>query len=206
MQDSNYWAFGCFELTLEISCCKFPPVDQLEIIWNQNKNALISYLKLANTGVRGIIRYSNGKPASYLTIGIDSREPLFKSDTNGEYYIILLPGTYNISIRFDCNSSLIYQSQIQITNSERLLVFNVTLDDKFYNASLNYKLNRYSVFCKKSMLSCLKNELYDLDFTAASNSISSSKGLVSGRNFKIIILNLLFILLSNFYKEKIIYV
>ena len=90
MQDLNFWGFGCFEITLEISCCKFPSADQLLTNWQENKNALISYLKLANTGVKGIVTYENGKPASYLTMGIDSREPLFKTNANGEYYRILV--------------------------------------------------------------------------------------------------------------------
>ena len=95
MQDINFWAFGCFEITLEISCCKYPSPSQLKTNWEENKNALISYLKLANTGIKGIVQYYNGLPAVNLTIGIDSREPLFKTNNNGEFYRILLSvGTF----------------------------------------------------------------------------------------------------------------
>ena len=50
MQDINYWGFGCSELTIELTCCKYPNSKNLPNIWNDNKKALIEYLKLANTG------------------------------------------------------------------------------------------------------------------------------------------------------------
>lgn len=45
MQDYNYWKYGCYEITLEISCCKFPLPSQLQENWNENRMALINYLK-----------------------------------------------------------------------------------------------------------------------------------------------------------------
>lgn len=37
MQDYNYIAHGCMEITLEISCCKYPPPDELPTFWIDNK-------------------------------------------------------------------------------------------------------------------------------------------------------------------------
>ncbi|NXT71185.1 CBPM Carboxypeptidase, partial [Chaetops frenatus] len=45
MQDYNYVWGQCFEITLELSCCKYPPADQLEKFWRDNKVALIEYIK-----------------------------------------------------------------------------------------------------------------------------------------------------------------
>lgn len=36
MQDYNYKR-DCMELTLEISCCKYPKAAELEKLWNENK-------------------------------------------------------------------------------------------------------------------------------------------------------------------------
>ena len=50
MQDFNYLHYGIFELTLEISCCKYPNGSELEDFWMQNKDALINYLLTVHMG------------------------------------------------------------------------------------------------------------------------------------------------------------
>ena len=50
MQDYNYIYGGCMELTIELSCCKFPVQDRLSQLWEYNKNALISFVQLAHIG------------------------------------------------------------------------------------------------------------------------------------------------------------
>lgn len=37
MQDYNYVWYGCMEVTLELSCCKFPPAHELPKYWQDNK-------------------------------------------------------------------------------------------------------------------------------------------------------------------------
>ena len=86
MQDFNYWVFGCMEITVELSCCKYPPATDLPGIWSQNQKSLIEYLKLGNRGVKGLVSFQNGQPASYLTVKISDREPYFKTSQNGEFF------------------------------------------------------------------------------------------------------------------------
>lgn len=38
MQDYNYVWHGCMEITLEISCCKYPPASDLPRYWEENRN------------------------------------------------------------------------------------------------------------------------------------------------------------------------
>jgi len=48
MQDYNYIFHGCMELTLEISCCKYPFAKELPKMWNDNREVhkhLISHHK-----------------------------------------------------------------------------------------------------------------------------------------------------------------
>jgi len=42
MQDFNYVWYGCMEVTIEMSCCKYPPRAQLPKFWEQNR--LVSLL------------------------------------------------------------------------------------------------------------------------------------------------------------------
>lgn len=37
MQDFNYIWNGCMEITFEISCCKYPPANELEKFWEENR-------------------------------------------------------------------------------------------------------------------------------------------------------------------------
>lgn len=37
MQDFNYVWYGCMEVTLELSCCKYPSTSELPKLWEENR-------------------------------------------------------------------------------------------------------------------------------------------------------------------------
>ena len=125
-------------------------MNRFEKTWLDNKNALVRYMRLANTGVKGIIKFNNGKPAKYVTVQIDSIEPAFKSNEIGEYYRLLLPGNYTLSVLFDCTK--VYNTTFEITSDELLTTLNVTLSNEIYirYTSVSRRLNKYAKFCTKT--------------------------------------------------------
>lgn len=45
MQDYNYAFANCLEITLEISCCKFPKKKLLPGFWKDNRESLVAYME-----------------------------------------------------------------------------------------------------------------------------------------------------------------
>jgi len=49
MQDYNYVYGDCLEITVELTCCKYPMASKLRNEWLKNKNALLELLMLVST-------------------------------------------------------------------------------------------------------------------------------------------------------------
>lgn len=97
MQDFNYVYTNCFEITLELSCCKFPSASELPGEWLKNKRSLIEYMKRVHIGVKGLVKDTNGYPISEAEIVVRGPETKAVRTTNrGEYWRLLMPGTYII--------------------------------------------------------------------------------------------------------------
>lgn len=65
MQDFNYAYTNCLEITLELTCCKYPPSSTLVSEWYQNKEALLGYMELVHSGVKGlVVKSGTGEPVA----------------------------------------------------------------------------------------------------------------------------------------------
>lgn len=100
MQDYNYVWAQCLELTLEISCCKFPPEEQLPALWEANRAALLAYMQQVHLGLKGVVMDSSGQIIPHAVVEVLGRNNLcaFQSDVNGEYFRLLLPGKYMLKV------------------------------------------------------------------------------------------------------------
>lgn len=125
MQDYNYVWAQCLELTLEVSCCKFPPAHQLPALWAANREALLAFIKQVHlgqylsvpldptgihtgpspllsvsAGVKGQVFDGSGVPVQNAMVEVKGRKNMspFRSDKHGEYYRLLLPGNYSFTV------------------------------------------------------------------------------------------------------------
>ena len=48
MQDYNYIHGDCMEITIELTCCKYPFASTLKQEWNKNKDSLLETLELVS--------------------------------------------------------------------------------------------------------------------------------------------------------------
>lgn len=101
MQDYNYVWYGCMEVTLEVSCCKFPPAHELRKYWEDNQLSLVKFLAEAHRGVQGFVMDSNGLPIERASLKIKGRDVGFQSTKYGEFWRILLPGIYKLEVFAD---------------------------------------------------------------------------------------------------------
>ncbi|KXJ11300.1 Carboxypeptidase D [Exaiptasia diaphana] len=100
MQDYNYYFTNCFEITLELGCCKFPPAHYLKDYWFANRKALLNYINLVHTtGIRGFVKDENGNPIEGVRIIVGDRTKKIETFKDGDFWRLLVPGKYLIKGR-----------------------------------------------------------------------------------------------------------
>nr|KAF6303588.1 carboxypeptidase N subunit 1 [Myotis myotis] len=80
MQDFNYLHTNCFEITLELSCDKFPRQEELQREWLGNREALIQFLEQVHQGIKGMVLDENN---NYLPKAVISVSGINHDVTSG---------------------------------------------------------------------------------------------------------------------------
>lgn len=96
MQDFNYVRSNCFEVTFELSCCKFPRANTLPKEWQLNKESLLSYIEATHWGAKGLVTDVNGEPVLDADVVIEGLPHNVTTSNRGEYWRLLLPGKYKV--------------------------------------------------------------------------------------------------------------
>lgn len=98
MQDFNYLNTNCFELTIEMGCTKFPYKKDLESYWHDNRESLLTYMEQVNRGIKGFVLDDKGKAVQNAEISIKGIDHSIKTAVDGDYWRIVAPGDYDLSI------------------------------------------------------------------------------------------------------------
>jgi len=145
LQDFNYVFSNDMEITLELSCCKYPSRSRLNREWDINKESLVKYLQQVHRGVKGVVydssydqdNFTAGSAVASAVISVETVSGhLGKNVTTsskGEFWRLLLPGQYSVTAYKDVCSTggVILHSQtvnITITEENPLVVQNFVLD------------------------------------------------------------------------------
>ncbi|KAL8566418.1 hypothetical protein ACOMHN_011996 [Nucella lapillus] len=98
MQDYNYLHSNCFEITVELSCCKYPNHTQLTQEWSYNRDALLAYMEKVHMGVKGFVRDAEGRGIAKATVQVQGIDHNVTSAEFGDYWRLLVQGTYTFTV------------------------------------------------------------------------------------------------------------
>lgn len=128
MQDYNYFHSNCFEITIELSCCKFPPTSELPAFWRKNKNALVAFIKKVHSGIYGMVKDLNGNLVSGAIVNVTDRLKVVKTAEQGDYWRLLNPGSYMVIASLPGRSGAISKRVVVGLKAKRV-DFVLELDD-----------------------------------------------------------------------------
>uniref|UniRef100_A0A915EH50 Peptidase M14 carboxypeptidase A domain-containing protein n=1 Tax=Ditylenchus dipsaci TaxID=166011 RepID=A0A915EH50_9BILA len=111
MQDFNYLASNSFEITLELSCQKFPAGNTLPTLWKDNKKSLLEFIWKTHMGIKGIVKDADtGKPIPNAIVWVRNatngnldaaiKHPVTTWVT-GDYFRPLVAGQYQVAVEAD---------------------------------------------------------------------------------------------------------
>ena len=125
LQDWSYVWTKAFDVTLEQNEVKWPNQNLLPGLWDENKEAMISYIeRVHGPSVKGLVVDADSGLPVPCSIIIEGNENIISNDIeNGDYYRLLTPGTYEITF-----NSIGYESQSQTINvNDSAITLNIEL-------------------------------------------------------------------------------
>ena len=108
MQDYNYHYAHTMEITVELSCTKWPNEAEIPKHWTDNRNALLEYVRLPlRIGVVGTVVDDRGQPLPGVAVTLDE-VPGFAvvTDANGVFWRLAAPSKDAFTVRGELSGYL----------------------------------------------------------------------------------------------------
>uniref|UniRef100_A0A8C4EE55 Carboxypeptidase X1 n=1 Tax=Dicentrarchus labrax TaxID=13489 RepID=A0A8C4EE55_DICLA len=98
MNDFSYLHTNCFEVTVELSCDKFPHASELPMEWENNRESLLIYMEQVHRGIKGVVRDKDTEAGiADAIIKVDDIDHHIRSVADGDYWRLLNPGEYRVT-------------------------------------------------------------------------------------------------------------
>lgn len=101
MNDFSYLHTNCFELSIFLGCDKFPHESELPLEWENNREALLSFIEQVHRGLKGMVRDTEGNPLANATITVEGIRHDVRTVAGGDYWRLLNPGEYKVTAKAD---------------------------------------------------------------------------------------------------------
>ncbi|XP_049794262.1 carboxypeptidase D-like [Schistocerca nitens] len=137
MQDFNYVYSNCFEVTFELSCCKYPNASELSTEWENNRESLLSFMEAVHKGIKGLVLNDHGDPIEAARVSVEGIAHDIVTSKHGEFWRLLLPGTYTVNVSSPGYTSS--QGQSVVVPENGTIIMNFTLQRLPRNASEDLK-------------------------------------------------------------------
>ena len=147
MQDYGYLNYGTIELTMELSCCKYPNENLLSSYWQYNRDAMIELLFQAQRGVKGFIVNEFFQAIPWTQVMIDNRRPVVNVTPLGEFWRVLLPGSYALKVLY--RGYEIHRQPITINNVYIPLNLTIIIPQSQYASYANRPIQTLSPFVNR---------------------------------------------------------
>ncbi|XP_008325396.1 probable carboxypeptidase X1 isoform X2 [Cynoglossus semilaevis] len=99
MNDFSYLHTNCFEVTVELSCDKFPHASELPTEWENNRESLLVYMEQVHRGIKGVIRDKDTEAGiADAIIKVEDIDHHIRSVADGDYWRLLNPGEYTVTV------------------------------------------------------------------------------------------------------------
>ncbi|KAM6136099.1 putative carboxypeptidase X1 [Phoenicopterus ruber ruber] len=100
MNDFSYLHTNCFEITVELSCDKFPHASELPAEWENNRESLLLYMEQVHRGIKGVVRDRDTEQGiANAIISVDGINHDVRTAFDGDYWRLLNPGEYEVTAR-----------------------------------------------------------------------------------------------------------
>ncbi|XP_022448779.1 adipocyte enhancer-binding protein 1 [Delphinapterus leucas] len=97
INDFSYLHTNCLELSIYLGCDKFPHESELPREWENNKEALLTFMEQVHRGIKGVVMDEQGIPIANATISVSGINHGVKTASGGDYWRILNPGEYRVT-------------------------------------------------------------------------------------------------------------